>query len=168
MEKISSSPLLVYMFDITETTPAALTKEIEELKNNLEASSFKMILAGNKSDGHDESKLRKEFSALEDVLFISAKDKTNISSLTKKLVDAINLSERTQDNAIVTNARHVEALQHTKESLENVLSGLEKKLSGDLISSDIRNALYHLGLITGEVTTDMLLENIFGKFCIGK
>jgi tRNA modification GTPase len=105
MEKISSSPLLVYMFDITETTPAALTKEIEELKNNLEASSFKMILAGNKSDGHDELKLRKEFSALEDVLFISAKDKTNISSLTKKLVDAINLSERTQDNAIVTNAR---------------------------------------------------------------
>jgi len=168
MEKISSSPLLVYMFDVNETTPAGLIKEIEELKNNLEASDLKIFLAGNKSDNHDESKLKKEFSAMEDVLFISAKEKTNIQSLTKKLVDAINLSGTNQDNAIVTNARHVEALQHTKESLENVLSGLNKKLSGDLISSDIRNALYHLGLITGEVTTDMLLENIFGKFCIGK
>jgi tRNA modification GTPase len=168
MEKISESPLLVYMFDVNETTSASLAKEIEDLKNNLEASGFKIFLAGNKADGHDEQKLKKEFATSGDVLFISAKEKTNISSLTTKLTDAINLSGAKQENVIVTNARHVEALQHTLDSLENVLTGLSKKLSGDLLAPDIRNALYHLGLITGEVTNDMLLANIFSRFCIGK
>jgi len=168
MEKISESPLLVYLFDVTETTSAALIHELDELKTNLESANFRIILAGNKMDGHDESSLKKEFAALEDVIFISAKDKVNINSLTKKLVDSIHLSDLGKDNSIVTNARHVEALQNTKDSLENVLSGLNKKLSGDLLSPDIRNATYHLGLITGEVTTDMLLENIFSRFCIGK
>ena len=168
MEKISESPLLVYLFDVNETSAKALKNEVIELKLNLANANYRIFLAGNKMDGHDESKLKKEFSAFENLIFISAKEKLNIHLLTQKLVDAFHLSDIGKGDSIVTNARHVEALQHTKESLENVLAGLNKKLSGDLLAPEIRNALYHLGLITGEVTTDTLLENIFSRFCIGK
>jgi tRNA modification GTPase len=168
MKMISESPLLVYMFDVNETSPSALKNEVIELKLNLGNTGFRIFLAGNKMDGCDESALKKEFAAFENLIFISAKEKVNIHLLTEKLVDAFHFSNISKENSIVTNARHVEALQHTKDSLENVLVGLNKKLSGDLLAPDIRNALYHLGLITGEVTTETLLENIFGKFCIGK
>jgi protease I len=99
---------------------------------------------------------------------VTSRSPEDLPAFNKKLLEEINLSGIKQDSAIVANARHVEALQKTNESLQSVLEGLNKKLSGDLLAPDIRNALYHLGLITGEVTTDMLLANIFGKFCIGK
>ncbi len=168
MEKISQSPVLIYLFDVNESTPASLKNELEELKKNIDSTGYKIILAGNKIDMKDREKLKKEYEGLGDVIFISAKEKINLALLSHKLLDEINLSHTKPDNAIVTNARHVEALQHTNESLQLVLEGLNKKLSGDLIAPEIRNALYHLGLITGEVTNDMLLANIFGKFCIGK
>ena len=168
MEKISESPVLIYMFDVKETTPASLEKELDDLKKGLHSTAFKIILAGNKIDAGDEGNARKEFSKTGEVVFISAREKINLNRLTQKLLDEINMANIKDENAIVTNARHVEALQHTNESLAHVLEGLEKKLSGDLLAPEIRNALYHLGLITGEVTNDMLLANIFGKFCIGK
>jgi len=168
MEKISQSPVLIYLFDVNESTPASLHKELEELKKHIHSTGYKMILAGNKIDTPDADKLKSEFAKTGDVIFISAKEKLNINLLTDKLLEEINLSKAKLDNFIVTNARHVEALQNTNAALKNVLAGLEKKLSGDLLSPDIRNALYHLGLITGEVTTETLLGNIFSKFCIGK
>jgi tRNA modification GTPase len=73
-----------------------------------------------------------------------------------------------QDTAVVSNLRHYEALTAALQSVEAVLQGLSAGLSGDLISVDLRTALYHLGEITGEITTDEILGNIFGKFCIGK
>jgi tRNA modification GTPase len=75
-----------------------------------------------------------------------------------------NISE----GVILSNARHYEALKSTLQNLDKAKNGIERKLSGELIASDIRSALNHLGEITGEVTTDDLLGNIFGKFCIGK
>jgi tRNA modification GTPase len=168
MEKISQSPVLIYIFDVKESTAAGLKKDLDELKNNIESTGYRIILAGNKMDTEDPAALEKEFQSIGDVVFISAKEKINLDKLTKKLLDEINLDETRLSNFIVTNARHAEALKKTNESLQIVLTGLDKKLSGDLIAPDIRNALYHLGLITGEVTTDMLLENIFSRFCIGK
>ncbi len=168
MEKISQSPVLIYLFDVNESTTAGLNAELAELKKNIHTNDYKIILTGNKIDTEDSGALKKEFEKSGDVIFISAKEKINIHHLTKKLLDEINLSKTSLDNSIVTNARHVEALQNTNASLRIVLDGLQKKLSGDLIAPEIRNALYHLGLITGEVTNDMLLANIFGKFCIGK
>ncbi|CAN5527159.1 tRNA uridine-5-carboxymethylaminomethyl(34) synthesis GTPase MnmE [soil metagenome] len=167
MEKINQSPILIYMFDVTESTAAGLKEELDKLKKDIPSTNFKVILAGNKMDTSDQQKLEQEFKSLGEVIFISAKQKINLSLLTQKLLEEINLSTR-PDNFIVTNARHVEALQNTNASLQNVLEGLHQKRSGDLLSPDIRNALYHLGLITGEVTNDTLLANIFGKFCIGK
>ena len=69
---------------------------------------------------------------------------------------------------IITNARHYESLVQTSEALDRVLKGMDAGVTGDFMAMDVRNALHHLGLITGQITTEDLLENIFGKFCIGK
>lgn len=167
MEKISSSPVMIYLFDVNETTPAMLSNELTELKLNSAAKDFKIVLAGNKTDLSTEEKLKKEFNG-SDVVFISARNKTNISSLKEKLLSKAGRGEELQNNFIVTNARHVAAFENARRSLENVLEGLNKKLSGDLLAPHLRSALHYLGEVTGEVTTDDLLENIFSKFCIGK
>ncbi|MEP1096969.1 MAG: hypothetical protein ABJG78_17760 [Cyclobacteriaceae bacterium] len=85
-----------------------------------------------------------------------------------KLTIATLFSPPTQSNVVVTNARHVEGLAQTQEALNRVTEGLTASISNDLVAQDIRSALFHLGEITGEVTTDDLLETIFSKFCIGK
>jgi tRNA modification GTPase len=167
MEKISSSPVLIYLFDANETTPATLKKELDDIKINSPANDVKILLAGNKADLVTEEKLKNEFNGT-DIIFISAKHKTNINTLKEKLLSKTGRREGLQNNFIVTNIRHVAAFENAKHSLEKVLEGLEKKLSGDLLAPHLRNALHYLGEVTGEVTTDTLLENIFSKFCIGK
>jgi tRNA modification GTPase len=167
MEKISSSPVLIYLFDVNETNPVMLDNELKELKLNSGDKEFKIVLAGNKTDLATEEKLKNEFNGT-DIVFISAKHKTNISTLKEKLLSKTGRGEGLQNNFIVTNARHVSAFENANRSLENVLEGLDKKLSGDLLAPHLRNALQHLGEVTGEVTTDDLLENIFSRFCIGK
>jgi len=72
------------------------------------------------------------------------------------------------ENPIVTNIRHVHALQKASESLDAVLAGLDQGITHDFIAMDIRQSLHHLGEITGDISTDDLLESIFSKFCIGK
>jgi tRNA modification GTPase len=167
MEKINSSPVMIYLFDVNETTPTMLNRELEALKETSSSKDFKIVLTGNKTDLSAEEKLKKEFNGT-DVVFISAKQKTNISTLKEKLLSKTGGGEALQNNFIVTNARHVSAFENTNRSLKKTLAGLEKNLSGDLLAPHLRNALHHLGEVTGEVTTDDLLENIFSKFCIGK
>ncbi|MBL4586014.1 MAG: tRNA uridine-5-carboxymethylaminomethyl(34) synthesis GTPase MnmE, partial [Flavobacteriales bacterium] len=100
---------------------------------------------------------------------ISAKRKTGIDALRTRLTDFVNLTALHEDQTIVTNTRHIEALTGAKTSLEEVLVGFDNQMSGDLVAIDIRRALFHLGEITGgTITPDDLLGNIFGKFCIGK
>ncbi len=167
MEKISSSPVMIYLFDVNETTPTMLNTELEALKLNADNENFKVVLAGNKTDTSTEEKLKKEFNGT-DVVFISAKHKTNIGTLKEKLLSKTGRGEVPQNNFIVTNVRHAAAFENTNRSLEKALEGLEKKLSGDLLAPHLRNALQYLGEVTGEVTTEDLLENIFSRFCIGK
>jgi tRNA modification GTPase len=97
---------------------------------------------------------------------ISAKNQTGIEEL-KSLISSTATSLLPQDTTI-TNLRHLEHLQKTKEALEDVLHGLDLGITGDFLAQDIRLSLHHLGEITGQITTDDLLANIFGKFCIGK
>ena len=122
------------------------------------------IVTGNKTDtnSHDRKYLNP------DILFISAKQNHGIDVLKQAIfiatVDANNYAE----NNIVTNTRHLASLKNISQSLSVIKEGLDANVPGDLLSSDIRTALYDLGEITGAVTTDDLLENIFSKFCIGK
>lgn len=98
---------------------------------------------------------------------ISAKNKKTLTSMFDYLAQYID-QQQTSDGTIISNTRHYEALQHTKNCLQKVLEGMDSGVSSDFLAMDIREALFHLGTITGEVSTDDLLESIFSKFCIGK
>lgn len=100
--------------------------------------------------------------------FISAKDKTGIKELEELLVKSANIPTVTQNDVIVTNIRHYEALSRALEAIQRVLNGLEMQIPSDLVAQDIRECIFHLNDIVGEVTNDMVLHNIFENFCIGK
>ena len=92
----------------------------------------------------------------------------NIDRLQKMLIDKMNLNKIDSDAVIVNNVRHYEALTRAGEAIMRVTEGLESGISGDLLSLDIRDCMHYLGEITGQISTDEILNNIFGKFCIGK
>ncbi|MGB3948470.1 MAG: tRNA uridine-5-carboxymethylaminomethyl(34) synthesis GTPase MnmE [Bacteroidia bacterium] len=165
-EQIKLSSIAMYVFDAHEITTSELEMEVEELKPHLNNSQ--LILVANKIDKEDQEYIRKEFSSFPNMIFISAKEQLFIDDLKKRLVQlfddkAVNITE-----TVVTNARHVEALRNTNSALIRVLDGLNHNVSGDFLAMDIRQALHHLGVITGEISSDDLLANIFSKFCIGK
>jgi tRNA modification GTPase len=99
---------------------------------------------------------------------LSAKTGFGVEQLTNKLLNLINTGALRNNETIVTNSRHYDALLKAFEEIQKVNHGLETGLSGDLLAIDIRQALYHFGEITGEITNDDLLGNIFANFCIGK
>ncbi|UZJ63074.1 hypothetical protein OKW96_11090 [Sphingobacterium sp. KU25419] len=94
-------------------------------------------------------------------LYISAKEQIGVEELKDELLVQVNLANLNTDDVLVTNIRHVEALQHTRSSLERVLYGIDNPVTSDFLAMDIRQSLYHLGEITGSVSTDDLLDNIF-------
>jgi tRNA modification GTPase len=167
-EKLSQSPVIIYLFDVNETTDASLKEEVEELKKNIQTENYKLLLVANKADQLSDVNQQISKSANQQIIFISAKEKVNIQELISLLLQQINKGEIRLNDSIVTNARHVEALRLTHATLEKVLEGIDNQITTDLLASDIRSALHSLGEITGDITTDDLLENIFSKFCIGK
>jgi tRNA modification GTPase len=104
----------------------------------------------------------------EKLVFISAKQKTNLDLLISEMQQAVSLDSISEDAVIVTNIRHFEALARAHESIERVNIGLENKISGDFLAQDIRECLHYLGEITGEISNDEILGHIFKNFCIGK
>lgn len=166
-ETIKQSAIVIYLFDAHEITSSELNGILDELKTHM-GSAHQLLLVANKIDKEDAAYTKREFEAFPGMLFISAKEEINVDLLKKKLVELFDTKAVNVTETVVTNARHVEALRKTNSSLIKVLDGLNANLSGELLASDVRNALYQLGLITGEITTDDLLANVFSKFCIGK
>lgn len=162
MEKMKQARLIIYLFDPTQDHIAAVQQQIKEV----EVLQIPFVTIINKSDLLSEDQ-RAEYSVLNPI-YISAKQQQGIEELKDELLNQVNLSQINTDDTIVTNIRHLEALQHTREALEKVLFGIDNPITSDFLAMDIRQALHHLGEITGTVTTDDLLENIFSKFCIGK
>jgi len=145
--------------------------EIEKIKNQFPQKP--LVIVANKTDrisNEDLEKLTVSLSGVEGSHFvpISAKESIGIEELRMKLLDFVNTGELRNNNTIVTNSRHYNALLSALEEINRVQEGLNANLSGDLLAIDIRQALYHFGEITGEVTNDELLGNIFANFCIGK
>ena len=172
MEKISQSALLIYVFDADHIT-------LEELKSDLESlqsPGIAMLLVANKMDLIQEDKKQEsiqEFfrtSGLPDLqtIFISAKEKLHIDDLKNKIYGTAIKDQLSGDETLVTNIRHLEALQKTEEALVRISGGIDGSITSDFLSMDIKQALHYLGEITGSITTDDLLDNIFSKFCIGK
>ena len=100
--------------------------------------------------------------------FLSASHNQNVDALESMLVDTVNLPQAGENDVIVTNARHYEALIHAHDAILRTLDGLQTGLSGDFLAQDIRECMHYLGEITGQISTDEILGTIFSKFCIGK
>lgn len=131
-----------------------------------------LILVYNKVDAISvERKEEKEYLLIDKTLnqlFISAKYNSGIEELEKLLVKIANIPEIGEQDVIVTNVRHYEALNNALISVDRIIEGLNSGVSGDFLAQDIRECLHYLGEITGEISTDEILGNIFSKFCIGK
>ena len=145
-----------------QMSAAEVLADIKKLGNE---DNIAVLPVANKVD-KVEGKIKVE--GISGLIFISAKNGQGIEELKKQLCSAALQGADMQHDIVLTNARHYESLQSTMQNLSNAKKGIETKLSGELVASDIRSALTHLGEITGEVTTDDLLGNIFGRFCIGK
>lgn len=159
---IRRSAILIYLFDVNETSPGELSSILEELKASAEGAA--VLTVGNKVDSVDHP----SNDYPKDVLFISAKERQGIDALTSALSTAVELGEVDANSTVVTNLRHYEALTKAHAALMDVKNGLMSGITGDFLAIDLRRALHYLGEITGEISTDDLLGNIFGKFCIGK
>ncbi len=127
-----------------------------------------MLLLVNKMDLLSAGEREVIASGLPGALFISAKTGAGIPELQQQLLGFINRGLLQSGDPVVSNSRHYEALLQSLEALERVREGLAEGVPGDLVSVDINDALFHLGVITGKISTDDLLANIFSNFCIGK
>lgn len=161
LEKMKQAKLIIYMADVAQTTA-----EIEEQVRGLKQLEIPYLILLNKADLLSPTQ-RKSFEAL-DVVFLSAREKIGIDELKTTLLEQVNLHHINTSETLVTNIRHVEALKQTENALQRVLDNVDNPVTSDFLAMDIKQALHYLGEITGTVTTDDLLENIFTKFCIGK
>lgn len=161
LEKMKQARLIIYLVD-----PAQSVEEIQKQAAELQEINIPYILLVNKEDLLLQQQ-KEQLTAL-DAYFISAQQKTGIDELKEQLIEKVSLHNIDTSDVLVSNIRHVEALQKTEEALDRVLEHLESDITSDFLSMDIKQALHFLGEITGMVTTDDLLENIFSKFCIGK
>jgi tRNA modification GTPase len=161
-QKMKQASLIIYLFDINSTSEKELKENLLELKSY----NIPLVVVGNKID-KDKSNIV-EFRNFDGIIFISAAMKVGIEELKSNLVEMVNFANFKTGNVIVTNVRHYESLVKSRDSLKSALDALDDGISGELLAQDIRSCLIHLGEITGEITTDDLLGNIFSKFCIGK
>lgn len=145
-------------------------QQIKEIGNDifLRCKDKQLIIVINKADLlGDYPDLSGLIPANMPIIFISAKEDRNIEQLQQLLIESMQATTQPGD-IIVSNVRHFEALNHALDSIHRVQEGLECNLSGDFISQDLRECIFHLSDIVGEVTTDQVLGNIFSHFCVGK
>ena len=161
MQQMEKASLIIYLFDANEIHLTVISNQLAEF-------NAPYILVGNKVDKLNPE-LKKNFeAAYPEIIWISASENQNIEELKDILVKKVKTKEIKLGDTVVTNLRHFQHLSQTNEALNNVLEGLSQSITGDFLAQDIRFALHHLGEITGQITTDDLLANIFSKFCIGK
>jgi len=171
-EKILQASVILMVDEITE--PAEfINQRADSIRKMIIGFGKKLIVLINKIDEGDQSGMdnlkRNIYLDIDDsLLFISAKNLTGLDKLRARLGKILEKGNFSQEDVIITNVRHFEALRHVSGSLDRVISGLAEKIPEDLIAIDIRQAIHFLGEITGEITTDEILGNIFKNFCIGK
>lgn len=175
-EKIKQAEVVLYLVDGSQVKEKieieGLKIEVEKIKNQFPLKSILLLI--NKSD-----KISAETSALINTelvsfseqlktIFLSAKTGEGVEDLKSELLSLINTGALRNNETIVTNSRHYNSLLKALEEIQKVQYGMDSGFSGDLLAIDIRQALFHFGEITGEISSDDLLGNIFANFCIGK
>jgi tRNA modification GTPase len=163
-EKMKTASLILYLFDLSDTDLVEINRDINKLEN----LGVPFLKVANKTDKAKENISNELKAQHPDTIFISAGKKENLEGLKARILELVNLDKFRTGNTIVTNVRHYDSLTKTRESLLDVLTGLDSQVTNDFLAMDIRRSLHYLGEITGQVTTDDLLANIFSKFCIGK
>lgn len=170
-EKITQAQVVIYLFDAVsfgsnQSSVGSILNEIEKIKNKFPQKA--MLIIANKVDQLNEAQKSNLKELIPEVLLLSAKENSGVEDLQHKLLEFVNTGALRNNDTIVTNSRHYDALLKALEEIQEVQYGINSGLSGDLLAIDIRQALYHFGEITGEITSDDLLGNIFANFCIGK
>ncbi|WP_323727000.1 tRNA uridine-5-carboxymethylaminomethyl(34) synthesis GTPase MnmE, partial [Petrimonas sp.] len=167
-QKIAQASIVLWMIDLT--TP---TEEINTLAQSIipKLVDKHVLLLLNKSDLLSESEREEKQHLLPELkaerLFISAKKRQNTDQLQQLLLKAADIPQIGEHDVVVTNLRHYEALMNALEAVRRVKEGLDTGITSDFISQDIRECMFYLGEITGQISTDEILGNIFSKFCIG-
>ncbi len=169
-QKIEHASIVIWMIDATQ-----FSEKIEELSDKIisKTGNKQLIIVFNKIDKispEEQAVLEDEFLPHIPAkrIYLSAKYKKNTDILEQALLEAANLPDISKNDVIVTNMRHYEALSKALDAIQRVDEGLHQGISGDFISQDIRECMHYLGEITGDISTDEVLGNIFSKFCIGK
>ncbi|RZJ20387.1 MAG: tRNA uridine-5-carboxymethylaminomethyl(34) synthesis GTPase MnmE [Acinetobacter sp.] len=161
LERMKQAKLILYMADALQTPD-----ELEEQLTDLKKIDIPYLAIVNKADLFTDQQ-KADFEKKQ-VLFLSAKEGIGVEELKTSLLEKVNLHSINTSETLVTNIRHLEALKNTEIALAKVLNNIDNPVTSDFLAMDIKQALHYLGEITGMVTTDDLLENIFSKFCIGK
>jgi len=168
-QKIEQASIILWLIDCTQ-----LSERIETLTERIakKVQDKKFILIFNKIDKitDEEREVLNQFFEhyTGERIYLSAKKRINIPQLQKLLVKAAQLPEIQPGDVVVSNIRHYEALQNALKAIQRVKEGIKNEISGDFLSQDLRECMYFLGEITGEISNDEILGNIFSKFCIGK
>ena len=170
-EKIEQAQVVVFLLDASTVKSEKfkanrVNDEIDKIKDRFPQKS--LVLIANKIDMLSEKDVSYLTSQISNLHLLSAKTRRGVDELKAALLDFINTGALRNNETIVSNTRHYDALLKALEEIDKVQEGIDSNLSGDLLAIDIRQALYHLGEITGEITNDDLLGNIFANFCIGK
>ena len=170
-QKMEQAQLVMYLFDANKIknenlTLAQVKTEVEKIKNRFPGKP--LIIVANKTDVLSTEEQQNFKQQITELNLISAKENSGVEELQEKILSFVNTGALKSNDAIVTNSRHYDALLKAQEEINKVQEGLNMGLTGDLLAIDIRQALYHFGEITGQITTDDLLGNIFANFCIGK
>ena len=167
-EKITQSQVVLYLLDASRVTTETIQIFNTEIRKIQEQYPDKqLVVIANKMDESDQEYIETSF-VYPQTLFTSAKSGLGIDGLKAKLLEFVNTGALRNNDTIITNSRHYDSLLKALAEVQKVQQGMDANLSGDLLAIDIRQALYHFGEITGEITSDDLLGNIFANFCIGK
>ena len=163
LEKLEKSSIYIYLFDSTEMSVLEVKKELDSFTTN-----SKQLIVANKIDKASKEELSAINNSSLPFLTISAKSKNSLDVLCNSLLNIAGIESLDSNQLMVTNSRHYDVLIKSLEEISKVQEGIDNHLTGDLLAIDLRQALYFLGEITGKVSNDDLLGNIFANFCIGK
>lgn len=171
-KKIDQASIVLLLTEASDEVKI-INRSLEAIRKQMADGQKNLVVVLNKSDRISEEKILDLKNGIrlkenENIISISAEKKENINGLKKMLLDIVNIGSIKHQDVLISNIRHFNALNSAAESLTRVSEGLSSTLPSDLLAQDIREALHYLGEITGEVTTDEILGNIFKNFCIGK
>ncbi|HHU58277.1 MAG TPA: tRNA uridine-5-carboxymethylaminomethyl(34) synthesis GTPase MnmE [Bacteroidales bacterium] len=173
--KVKQAAIVLLLVDVNDPEDK-IHEVVSDIRQKTDPQRQQLLVVVNKTDLSNPETLKTKFSKAafselsgsDNIVAISAKHRHNLDQLTSELLKSVDLQAIDNDEIIVTNARHHEALSQALISLQRVKEGLQNGISGDFLAQDIREVLHYIGSITGQISTDEILGNIFKHFCIGK